>query len=147
MGQIEIPEGYKPSKGDKYMNPMQLEYFKRKLLQWKKLLIKESQQTISHLKANSWHEADVNDRASLETDAAFELRTRDRYRKLIDKIDVALHKMDTGDYGYCDDTGEPIGVARLEARPIATLCIEAQEKHENYEKSHIDEDDLDITTS
>ena len=148
MTQIEIPKNYTPSKEEtEYMNPMQLEYFKRELLEWKKVLIKESQQTISHLKENSWQESDVNDRASLETDAGFELRTRDRYRKLIDKIDIALNKIEAGEYGYCDDTGDPIGVARLKARPIATLCIEAQEQHENYEKSHIDEDDVDIATS
>jgi DnaK suppressor protein len=143
MSEIILPENYKPSDTEEYMNPMHLEYFKQKLLDWKKMLLKESETTLENLKETSWSGgiADLTDRASIETDTAFELRTRDRYRKLIDKIQEALERIEAGEYGYCEDTDEPIGIKRLEARPIATLCIEAQERHENYEKSHIDEDE------
>lgn len=140
MGKINIPENYKPSEDEEYMNPVQLEYFKQKLLKWKKDLLEESRETINHLKEESWNEADINDRATVETDATFELRTRNRYRKLIDKIEAALERINTSDYGYCEETGEEIGVKRLEARPIATLTIEAQERHESYEKQHNDDE-------
>jgi DnaK suppressor protein len=136
---IELPEGYKPSSDEEYMSPMQLEYFRRKLLDWRTELLQESDNTISHLKEENWQEPDINDRATLETDAALELRTRDRYRKLVNKIDAALARIADGSYGYCEDTGEEIGISRLEARPIATLTIEAQEKHERLEKQHRDD--------
>ena len=100
--------------------------------------------TLNHLKEETWNEPDLNDRASVETETTIELRTRDRYRKLIDKIESALERINKGNYGYCEETGEAIGIKRLEARPVATLCIEAQERHENYEKTHIDEDLLEI---
>lgn len=136
-----LPEGYVPSAKEEYMNSKQLEYFRNKLLTWKSELLNESRETLNHLKEENWHEADINDRATVETDAALELRTRDRYRKLIDKINAAIQRIDEGEYGYCEETGEEIGIKRLEARPIATLCIEAQERHEKYEKTHIDEAD------
>ncbi len=136
---IELPEGYTPSSDEEYMSPMQLEYFRQKLLNWRAELLQESDNTISHLKEENWQESDINDRATLETDAALELRTRDRYRKLINKIDAALARIADGSYGYCEDTGEEIGISRLEARPIATLTIEAQEKHERLEKQHRDD--------
>jgi DnaK suppressor protein len=136
---IELPEGYKPSADEEYMSPRQLEYFRRKLLAWRAELLKESESTISHLKEENWQEPDINDRASLETDAALELRTRDRYRKLVNKIDSAMSRISDGSYGYCKDTGDEIGLSRLEARPIATLTIEAQEKHERLEKQHRDD--------
>jgi DnaK suppressor protein len=103
------------------MNDNQLEYFRRKLLAWRDELLDESRETLNHLKEENWHEPDANDRATVETDAALELRTRDRYRKLIDKIDAADRRIEDGSYGWCEDTGEPIGLQRLEARPIATL--------------------------
>lgn len=136
---IELPEGYTPSSDEEYMSPMQLEYFRRKLLDWRAALLQESDNTISHLKEENWQESDINDRATLETDAALELRTRDRYRKLVNKIDAALGRIADGSYGYCEDTGDEIGISRLEARPIATLTIEAQEKHERLEKQHRDD--------
>ena len=136
---IELEEGYRPSPNEEYMSPMQLEYFRQKLLNWRAELLKESENTISHLKEENWQEPDINDRATLETDAALELRTRDRYRKLVNKIDSAMARIADGTYGYCEDTGEEIGLSRLEARPIATLTIEAQEKHERLEKQHRDD--------
>lgn len=140
-----LPEGYKPSENEEYMNSLQLEYFKQKLLIWKEELLAESRETLTHLREEkNWNEPDPNDRASVETETTLELRTRDRYRKLIDKIDAALKRIEAGEYGYCEETGEKIGLKRLEARPVATLCIEAQEQHENYEKQHIDEDQLEL---
>lgn len=133
---VDLPPDYKPSDSEEYMNVYQLEYFRRKLIKWKEDLLSESMQTVEHLKEENWNEPDLNDRASIETETTFELRTRDRYRKLIDKIEAALQRIAKGTYGYCDDTGDPIGVKRLEARPIATLSIEAQERHERFEKSH-----------
>ena len=127
---------YQASENEEYMNPAQLEYFKQKLLDWKSELERDSQATKDHLKQENWNEADINDRATVEIETSLELRTRDRYRKLINKIDQALERIDKGTYGYCDETGEPIGIKRLEARPIATLSIEAQERHERFEKSH-----------
>jgi DnaK suppressor protein len=138
---IELPEGYKPNAKEPYMNPMQLEYFRRKLISWKEELLKESMDTLHHLKEENWHEPDFNDRASVENDTSIELRTRDRYRKLIDKIEQALERIKDGEYGYCEETGEEIGIKRLEARPIATLTVEAQERHETYERQHSDDDD------
>lgn len=141
MQKIILPENYKPSEEEEYMNPMHLEYFRQKLLGWKNELLSNSRETLDHLKEENWNEPDPNDRATIETDTSFELRTRDRYRKLIDKIDEAIKRIDDGEYGYCETTGEKIGLKRLEARPVATLCIEAQESHENYEKQHLDFDD------
>lgn len=132
---IELPEGYRPSDNEEYMGPMQLEYFRRKLLAWKQELMEESDSTLNQLREENWQEPDINDRATLESDAALELRTRDRYRKLIKKIEKAINRIADGSYGYCEDTGEEIGLKRLEARPIATLTIEAQEKHERLEKT------------
>lgn len=137
--QTKANSGYIPSEKEEYMNPKQLEYFKRKLLEWKEELKEEARQTIEHLQEEHLKESDENDRASAESETAFELRTRDRYRKLISKIDQALLRIDDGSYGYCEETGDPIGIKRLEARPIATLCIEAQERHEKYEKQHSEE--------
>jgi DnaK suppressor protein len=128
--------GYIPSENEEYMNPKQLEYFKNKLLAWKEELKEEARQTIEHLQGDTLKEPDENDRASSESETAFELRTRDRYRKLISKIDMALGRIEDGSYGYCEETGDPIGIKRLEARPNATLCIEAQERHEKYERQH-----------
>lgn len=137
---VELPKGYVPSEKEEYMNPKQVEYFRQKLVGWKEELLEESRATIAHLQEENLNEPDLNDRATVETDTAFELRTRDRYRKLLDKIEAALQRVERGEYGYCEATGEEIGLKRLEARPIATLCIEAQERHENHERQHSDED-------
>jgi DnaK suppressor protein len=136
---IELPDDYTPSIDEEYMSTTQVEYFRKKLLTWREELLAESNDTISHLKEENWQEPDINDRASLETDAALELRTRDRYRKLVIKIDSALSRVADGSYGFCDETGEEIGLFRLEARPIATLTVEAQEKHERLEKQRRDD--------
>jgi DnaK suppressor protein len=136
----KLPAGYKPTLSEPYMNPMQMEYFRQKLLTWRKELMDESRETLDHLHEENWHQADIADRASLETEAGVELRTRNRYLKLISKIDAAIARIETGDYGYCEETGEPIGLKRLEARPVATLSIEAQERHEKEEKQYTDED-------
>ncbi len=135
-----LPKGYKPTEKEEYMNEKQLEYFRQKLLSWRQELIAESRETIDHLKEENWHEPDIADRASLETEAGVELRTRNRYLKLISKIDQALKRIETGEYGYCEETGDPIGIKRLEARPIASLTLEAQERHERMEKQYADED-------
>lgn len=136
---IELSEDYRPSVDEEYMSATQVEYFRQKLLTWRAELLEESNDTISHLKEENWQEPDINDRASLETDATLELRTRDRYRKLVNKIDSALSRVVDGTYGYCDETGEEIGLFRLEARPVATLTVEAQEKHERLEKQRRDD--------
>ena len=120
------------------MNPLQIEYFRQKLLRWRADLVKEANGTLASLSEGGIMEPDITDRASVETDRALELRTRDRARKLIGKIDQALARIETGTYGYCEETGEPIGLRRLEARPIATLSIEAQERHERMERIHRD---------
>lgn len=143
MERVILPDGYVPSENEEYMNPMQLEYFKQKLENWRLELLDESRETLQHLREENWKEPDMNDRASVETETTIELRTRDRYRKLIDKIEHTIKKIDNGDYGYCEETGEEIGIKRLEARPVATLCIDAQMRHENYEKTHLDEDKLE----
>lgn len=137
---VKLPKGYKPTLKEAYMNDKQLEYFRQKLIAWRTDLLTESNETMEHLKEENWHEADVADRASIETEAGVELRTRNRYLKLVNKIDSALRRIEQGEYGYCDETGEEIGIKRLEARPVATLCIEAQERHEKMEKQYIDED-------
>ena len=139
MSVITLPPNYKPSAKEEYMNEKQLEYFKRKLLDWRAELMKGSETTLQDLKENNINEADENDRASNETDQSLELRTRDRMRKLIKKINQALDRIENGTYGYCEETGEPIGLARLEARPVATLSIEAQERHERKEKTFAEE--------
>ncbi len=134
---VTLPAGYKPSAKEEYMNDLQLEYFKRKLIAWKEELLEESEGTLEQLKENTEDAAasDMADRASDEIDKTLELRTRDRARKLISKIDSAIKRIDEKDYGYCEETGEPIGLKRLEARPVATLTIEAQEHHEKLEKT------------
>ncbi|MBT5117084.1 MAG: RNA polymerase-binding protein DksA [Gammaproteobacteria bacterium] len=129
---------YKPVKGEKYMAPKQIKHFKTILEKWKELLMKEADKTVEHMKNDSTKLADPNDAATQEEEFRLELRTRDRERKLIIKIDQALQRVDGGFYGFCEDTGEPIGIKRLEARPIATLCIEAQERHERMEKTQVD---------
>jgi len=136
----KLPKTYQPSENEKYMNTKQLDYFRQKLESWRDELLKESQETINNLKEENWREPDLSDRASLETEAAVELRTRNRYLKLIGKIDSALKRIDDASYGFCEETGEPIGLKRLEARPIATMTIEAQERHERMEKQFIDEE-------
>lgn len=136
---VKLPKGYKPTDKEEYMNDLQLEYFRQKLEKWKQDLAEESQATMEHLKDENWNEPDLNDRATVETETSLELRTRDRYRKLMNKIDEALKRIEDGSYGYCEETGDPIGVKRLEARPIATLSIEAQERHERHERSHSDD--------
>lgn len=130
---------YKPSDNEPYMNTQQIDYFRQKLLQWRSDLQKETAETLHHMQEESPNEPDTNDRASTETDRSLELRTRDRERKLILKINQALERIDEGTYGFCEETGVPIGVARLDARPIATLCLEAQEIHERLEKTQREE--------
>lgn len=132
-------EEYRPSEDEPFMNDRQLEYFKNKLLDWKEEILRESRETVTHLQAETENHPDLADRASSETDRALELRTRDRQRKLISKIEEALRRIEEGAYGYCEETGEPIGLARLEARPIATLGVEAQERHERRERVHRDD--------
>ena len=139
MMKVELPDNYLPSEDEVYMNPLQIEYFRRKLCAWKDELLNESRETMTHLQQENWHEPDLNDRATVETDTGLELRTRDRYRKLIDKIEAALKRIEAGEYGYCAETGEEIGIKRLEARPIAVFTIEAQERHESFERQHSDE--------
>jgi DnaK suppressor protein len=131
--------GYRPSEDEEFMNDRQLKYFKQKLLNWKDDILRESRETLTHLQAETENHPDIADRASSETDRALELRTRDRQRKLISKIDEALRRIEDGSYGYCEETGEPITLARLDARPIATLSLEAQERHERRERVHRDE--------
>jgi len=130
---------YRPSEDEEFMNDRQLKYFKQKLLNWKEDILRESRETLSHLQTETENHPDIADRASSETDRALELRTRDRQRKLISKIDEALRRIEDGSYGYCEETGEPITLARLDARPIATLSLEAQERHERRERVHRDE--------
>ena len=130
----DLPKGYKPSPDEEFMNPHQLEYFRQRLLEWKKQILSEAETTLAVLQNEPLREPDMNDRASSETDWSIELRTRDRQRKLISKIDAALRRIEEGEYGYCEVTGEQISLARLEARPIATMTLEAQERHERQEK-------------
>jgi DnaK suppressor protein len=130
---------YQPTEKEPFMNAKQKAYFKQKLLDWREELLAESSETIRHLQEDTVAQPDLADRASTETDRAIELRTRDRERKLISKIDEALRRIDDGTYGYCEETGEPIGVRRLEARPIATLSLEAQERHERRERVYRDD--------
>jgi len=136
---VTLKAGYKPTEKEEYMCAEQQEYFRQKLQTWRDELMKESQETIQHLKEENWQEPDIADRASLETEAGVELRTRNRYLKLVSKIDAALRRIQEGEYGYCEESGDPIGIKRLEARPIASLTIEAQERHERMEKQYADE--------
>ena len=131
---VVLPTGYRPSANEEFMSAEQLAYFRQKLLDWKEDIIRESRDTMAQLKSGPMREADITDRASSETDWAIELRTRDRQRKLISKIDAALCRIETGEYGFCEVSGEPISLARLEARPIATMTVEAQERHERNER-------------
>ena len=130
----KLPKNYKPTQKEKFMNAKMKEYFRQKLVSWKKDLLKESSQTFNNLQNENEAKPDLTDRASEEIDRSFELRTRDRERKLINKIDAALQRIEDGSYGYCDETGDPISIKRLEARPVATLSLEAQEMHEKAEK-------------
>jgi len=137
--EIQLPDGYQPSQDEEFMNPLQLEYFRRKLEDWKNDILRESAETLQNLQEDNLREPDIADRASSETDWSVELRTRDRQRKLVAKIDSALRRIHEGEYGYCEVTGEPISLRRLDARPIATMTIEAQEAHERAEKVHRDD--------
>jgi DnaK suppressor protein len=130
---------YRPTEDEPFMNPRQRDYFRQKLERWKEEILKESRETLENLQEESQNHPDMADRASSESDRALELRTRDRQRKLISKIDAALKRIDDGTYGYCEETGDPIGIARLDARPIATLSLEAQEMHERRERVYRDE--------
>lgn len=139
MTKIVIDDGYRPGDEEPFMNERQREYFRRKLTRWKIEILREAQDTLVTLQSENENHPDLADRASSETDRAIELRARDRQRKLIAKIESALHRINDGTYGFCDDTGEPIALKRLEARPIATLSIEAQERHERNERVHRDD--------
>ena len=133
---VTLPPEYRPSDDEPFMSDVMKEYFRQKLLRWRQELLRESDETLAHLQEGGAQEADLADRASTETDRALELRTRDRERKLISKIDAALERIVDGSYGFCEETSEPISIRRLEARPIATLSIEAQERHERLERTH-----------
>ncbi len=136
---VTLPPDYQPTETEEFMNPIQVEYFRQKLTRWRNSLLREADGTLASLSEGGIHEADITDRAAVETDRALELRTRDRARKLIAKIDQALLRIEGGTYGFCEETGEPIGLKRLEARPIAILSIEAQERHERMERVHRDD--------
>ncbi|HEY1637081.1 MAG TPA: RNA polymerase-binding protein DksA [Rhizomicrobium sp.] len=136
---IQVPAGYRPSESEPFMNERQREYFRRKLIVWKEEILRESRGTIQNLQAETTPHADLADRASTEAERQLELRTRDRQRKLIAKIDSALRRLEDGSYGFCEETGEPISLKRLDARPIATLSIEAQERHEQRERVYRDD--------
>jgi len=137
--EMDIQLNYQPSEDEPYMNAQQIEYFRQKLIKWREDLQRETAETLHHMQEESPNEPDTIDRASTETDRSLELRTRDRERKLVLKINQALDRIDEGTYGYCEETGVPIGLARLDARPIATLCLEAQEIHERLEKTQREE--------
>ncbi|WP_200833862.1 RNA polymerase-binding protein DksA [Tabrizicola flagellatus] len=137
--EVFLPDDYRPAEDEPFMNERQLEYFRRKLLTWKQELLEQSAETIDSLQESARNVPDIADRASEETDRALELRTRDRQRKLVAKIDAALRRIENGEFGYCEVTGEPISLKRLDARPIATMTLEAQEKHERREKVHRDD--------
>ena len=136
---VKLENSYKPSVDEPFMNERQREYFKRKLLAWKEEILQESRETLATLQSDNENYPDIADRASSETDRSIELRSRDRQRKLISKIEAALSRIEDGVYGYCEETGEPISLKRLDARPIATLSIEAQERHERREKVYRDD--------
>ncbi len=139
MMNTTLPPDYHPTDDEEFMNPRQTEFFRQKLLRWRADLLRDADGTLASLSEGGIHEADITDRASVETDRALELRTRDRARKLVAKIDQALARVENGTYGFCEETGEPIGLRRLDARPIATLSIEAQERHERMERVHRDD--------
>lgn len=134
MSIVTLPPDYKPSEKEEYMNEKQLEYFRQKLLAWKSEMIKELTAGLQNIQENELNASDLNDRASSETEQGIELQSKDRARKLIKKIDIALARIENGTYGYCEETGEPIGLKRLEARPVAIYCIEAQERYERKKK-------------
>ena len=134
-----LPEDYRPSEDEPFMSDLQRAYFRRKLLSWRDEILRSTRETLQHLQDDSAQHADIADRATSETERALELRARDRQRKLIAKIDAALERIDDGTYGYCEETGEPISLKRLDARPIATLSVEAQERHERRERVYRDE--------
>ena len=134
-----LPKNYRPSEDEPFMNARQREYFRRRLVEWRGEILRESNETLLHLQVSNIPEADLADRASAESDRSLELRTRDRGRKLITKIDSALRRIDERSYGFCEESGEPINLRRLEARPIATLGIEAQERHERRERVYRDD--------
>jgi DnaK suppressor protein len=138
MDDVRLPAGYVPSENEPFMNKKQREYFRRKLNAWKQEILSDAQETILHLQEETAPAPDLADRASTESERSLELRTRDRQRKLISKIDSAIRRIDEGTYGYCEETGEPISLKRLDARPIATLSLAAQERHERREKVHRD---------
>jgi len=138
-GKAALPKGYSPSEDEEFMNTRQREYFRRKLLTWRNDILTETRETIQNLQSHSTQESDIADRASIESDRLIELRTRDRERKLLAKIDDALARLEDGSYGFCIETGEPISLKRLEARPIATLSIDAQERHERLERTYRDD--------
>ena len=137
--EVILADDYRPAEDEPFMNERQLEYFRKKLMDWKAELLDDSKSTIEELQQTTRNIPDIADRASEETDRALELRTRDRQRKLVSKIDAAIRRIDEGEYGYCEETGEPISLKRLDARPIATLSLEAQERHERAEKVHRDD--------
>jgi DnaK suppressor protein len=137
--EVFLPEDYRPAEDEPFMNDRQLEYFRRKLIVWKQELLSQSAETIDNLQTSARAVPDITDRASEETDRALELRTRDRQRKLVNKIEAALRRIDESEFGYCEMTGEPISLKRLDARPIATMTLEAQERHERREKVHREE--------
>ncbi len=139
VSEIVLPPGYRPSESEPFMNPMHRAYFRKRLLEWKDEILRQTRETLAILHEDSTQHADLADRATSETDRATELRTRDRQRKLIAKIDAAVARIEDGSYGYCEETGEPIGLKRLDARPIATLSVEAQERHERREKVYREE--------
>ncbi|MBI1273665.1 MAG: RNA polymerase-binding protein DksA [Alphaproteobacteria bacterium] len=137
---VTVPQNYKPTEKEAYMNPVMLAYFKQKLVKWKDEILREAADTLHDLQdEGGLQEPDIADRASVETEVALEMRARDRQRKLLSKISDALQRIESGDYGYCEESGEPIGVKRLDARPVATLSIEAQERHERLERTHADD--------
>ncbi len=136
---VRLPKGYTPSDDEPFMNKRQREYFRRKLEKWKEDILAENRETLVHLQEETGQHPDLTDRATTETERSLELRTRDRQRKLVSKIDAALRRIEDGSYGYCEETGEPISLKRLDARPIATLSIEAQERHERREKVYRDD--------
>ncbi len=138
MGGADMPPGYRPSEDEPFMNERQRAYFKKKLLDWREEILRESKETLDYLQDSEQH-PDITDRASYESDRGIELRARDRQRKLIAKIDAALGRIEDRTYGYCEETGEPIGVKRLDARPVATLSLEAQERHERRERIYRDD--------
>lgn len=137
--EIKLPKGYKPSSKEDFMNSKQLAYFKKRLLDWKDEILRDARETLDHLQSGGIQEADIADRAATETDWSLELRTRDRQRKLVAKIDAAVERIEEGGYGYCEVSGDPISLKRLDARPIATMTLEAQEAHERMERIHREE--------